>query len=616
MGKTGDRVFSPPKSNNILDYFRKTSFTNEKTQTTKKCKTKSSTPLPADSGKDCLEMLSNTQCKKRRKRLNLSHRLSSIKTEHKTPIEINSDESKEDCSLDNDFVESTTSALLDKKHVEVLAESIQSLKKQSSTVTSRKSSKRVNPKHGPSKKDRRTLRKRKHREVIDLSESLSLAEELNFLKKDRNDSKQIRPSLTNEIKSTVNDAEPRDQITEIVPLKDSTITVSYEEFLKSHKENEVEQTPDSTVSICIPSETVEDTVRSGSVSDPETYEISQQTCFKTVTVLAQVHPIPPKKTGKIPSIFLKQKQVEMESSLSDPENEQAVQKRKSNVVIHEEELELAVLEAGSSDAVKPKCTLEERQQFMKAFRQPVSDTLKNGVKKSSDKQKELNEKSLNEEERDNHSKKVMENPNIQMVSNPGSSQPHTDKGSFPKKKSKTLKKKNKKVLETVGIPAENREGNTQEKETTLSFKEKQNQNSLRMSLRQKKTELFKNSTLLNSESLVCERTANDDPLKISSLCNNKSSKKPSLPVKDKVIQSKAETEDSLGNVSTPKSSRRSVRSSSTPATIIVRGTDSEDAQDDSPVKASTPKAASLSEKHRLYTAELITIPSDSESPIR
>nr|XP_020754061.1 ATPase family AAA domain-containing protein 5 isoform X2 [Odocoileus virginianus texanus] len=616
MGKTGDRVFSPPKSSNILDYFRKTSFTNEKTQTTKKWKTKSSTPLRADSGKDCLEIPSNTECKKRRKRLNLSHRISSIKTENKTPIGINIDESKEDCSLDNDFVESSTSALLDKKHVEVLAESIQSLKKQSSTVTSKKRSKKVNPKHGPSKINCRTLRKRKHREVIDLSESLPLAEELNLLKKDGNDSKQIKPSLTDEIKSTANDAEPRDQITEITLLNDSTITVSYEEFLKSHKENKVEQTPDSTVSICIPSATVEDTVRSGCISDPETYEISQQTRFKTVTVLAQVHPIPPKKTGKIPSIFLKQKQVEMESSLSDPENEQAVQKRKSNVVIHEEELELAVLEAGSSDAVKPKCTLEERQQFMKAFRQPVSDTLKNGVKKSSDKQKELNEKSLNEEERDNNSKKVMENPNIQMVSNHGSSQPHTDKGSFPKEKSKTLKKKNKKMLETGGIPAENREGNTQEKETTLSFKEKQNQNRLRMSLRQKKTELFKGSTLFNKESLVCERIANDDPLKISSPCNNKSSRKTSLPVKDKVIQSKAETEDSLGNVSTPKSSRRSVRSISAPATVIVRGTDSEDAQEDSPVKASTPKAASLSEKHRLYTAELITIPSDSESPIR
>ncbi|KAB0399903.1 hypothetical protein E2I00_005990, partial [Balaenoptera physalus] len=619
MGKTGDRVFSPPKSSNILDYFRKTSPTNEKTQTAKKYKIKSSTPLPADSDKDCktpLDMSSNTENKKRGKRLNLSHQLSHTKTENESPVEINSDDSKEDSSLSNNFVESSTSALLYKKHVEVLAESIQDTKKQSKTMTSKKSSRKVSPKQGASKNDRRKLRKRKHREVIDLSESLPLAEELNLLKRDGNDSKQIMPSLTNEIENTANDAESRDNITKTAQLNDSTITVSYEEFLKSHNESEVEQAPDSTVSICIPSETVDDTVKSGCMTDPETYEISQQVRFKTVTVLAQVHPIPPKKTGKIPSIFLKQKQVEMENSLSDPENEQTIQKRKSNVVIHEEELELAVLEAGSSEAVKPKCTLEERQQFMKAFRQPTSDALKNGVKKSSDKQKELNEKSLNEEGRDNNSKKIMENPNIQMISNNGNSQTHADKGGFPKEKSKKLKKKNKKILDTGAIPGENRERNTQEKESAFSFKEKQNQNRLRMSLRQKKTEVFKNSTLLNSKNLVCEGTADDDPLKISSPCNNKSSRKTGIPVKDKVIHSKAETEDSLVYVSTPKPSRRSVRSSSTPATVIIRGTDSEDAQDDSPVKASTPKAANLSGKHSLYTAELITVSSDSESPIR
>ncbi|KAM9044703.1 ATPase family AAA domain-containing protein 5 [Megaptera novaeangliae] len=619
MGKTGDRVFSPPKSSNILDYFRKTSPTNEKTQTAKKYKIKSSTPLPADSDTDCktpLDMSSNTENKKRGKRLNLSHQLSHTKTENESPVEINSDDSKEDSSLSNNFVESSTSALLYKKHVEVLAESIQDTKKQSKTMTSKKSSRKVSPKQGASKNDRRKLRKRKHREVIDLSESLPLAEELNLLKRDGNDSKQIMPSLTNEIENTANDAESRDNITKTAQLNDSTITVSYEEFLKSHNESEVEQAPDSTVSICIPSETVDDTVKSGCMTDPETYEISQQVRFKTVTVLAQVHPIPPKKTGKIPSIFLKQKQVEMENSLSDPENEQTIQKRKSNVVIHEEELELAVLEAGSSEAVKPKCTLEERQQFMKAFRQPTSDALKNGVKKSSDKQKELNEKSLNEEGRDNNSKKIMENPNIQMISNNGNSQTHADKGGFPKEKSKKLKKKNKKILDTGAIPGENRERNTQEKEATFSFKEKQNQNRLRMSLRQKKTEVFKNSTLLNSKNLVCEGTADDDPLKISSPCNNKSSRKTGIPVKDKVIHSKAETEDSLVYVSTPKPSRRSVRSSSTPATVIIRGTDSEDAQDDSPVKASTPKAANLSGKHSLYTAELITVSSDSESPIR
>uniref|UniRef100_A0A8D1ZHZ4 ATPase family AAA domain-containing protein 5 n=1 Tax=Sus scrofa TaxID=9823 RepID=A0A8D1ZHZ4_PIG len=612
--KTGDRVFSPPKSSNILDYFRKTSPTNEKTQTAKKYKIKSSTPLPADRGKACktpLEMSSNTECKKRGKRLNLSPQLNSMKPENESPVEINSNDSKEDASLNNDFVESRSSALLYKKHVKVLEERIQDLQKQSSTFTSKKSCRKVNPEQKPSKNDCRKLRKRKHRDVIDLYESLPLAEERNLLKSDGRGSKQVMPSLTNEIQSTANDVASRDNITKTAQLNDSIITVSYEEFLKSHEENQVEQTPDSTVSMCVPSEAAEDIITSG-MSDTETYEISQQIGCKTVTVLAQVHPIPPKKSGKIPSIFLKQKQVEVESSLSDPENEQTIQKRKSNVVIHEEELELAVLEPGSSEAAKPKCTLEERQQFMKAFRQPESDALKNGVKKS-DKQKEINEKSLSEEGRDSNSRKIMENPNIQMVSDNGSS--HTGKGRSPKEKSKKSKKKNKKTLATGAVPGENREGNTQQKETTFSFKEKPSQNRLRMSLRQKKTEVCKNSILFNSGSLVCEDAVNDDPLKISSPYDSKSSKKTSLPVKDKVIHSKAETEDSLVDVSTPKSTRRSVRSSSTPPTIIIRGTDSKESQDDSLVKASTPKAANLSEKHSLYTAELITIPSDSESPI-
>ncbi|XP_016063107.1 PREDICTED: ATPase family AAA domain-containing protein 5 isoform X2 [Miniopterus natalensis] len=609
IGKTGDRVFSPPKSSNILDYFRKTSPTNEKTQSAKECRIKSSAPLPADIGIGCkipLEMSSNIEFKKRRKRVNLAHQLSNIKPENESPVEINSDDSKEDCSLNNDFVESSTSVSLNKKHVEILAESIQDIKNQSSTVTSKKSSKKVNPKQGTTENECKKSRKRKRQEVIDLSESLPLAEELNLLKNDGKDSKQIIPSLINEIKSTANN------ITQQAQLNDNTITVSYEEFLKSHKENKLEQTPDSTMSICIPSKTVEDSVTSGCTSDTETCEISQQVLFKTVTVLAQVHPIPPKKTGKIPSIFLKQKQLEMENSLSDPENEQTIQKRKSNVVIREEELELAVLEAASSEAVKPKCTLEERQQFMKAFRQPASDALKNGVKKS-DKQKELNEKSLNEEGRDSNSKKIMENPNIQMVSNDDNSQSHTNKRSFPKEKCKKLKKKYRKMLDTGATPGENREGDPQKKESAFSFKGRQNKNRLRMSLRQKKRAVFKDSLFFNSASLVCEDRA-DDPLKAFSQYTSKSSRKTSPPGKGKVVHAKAETEDRLVNVLTPRSTRRSTRGSRTPTTT-VGGTDSGDAQD-SPVKASTPKAANLAEKHSLYAAELITVSSDSESPIR
>ncbi|XP_023575620.1 ATPase family AAA domain-containing protein 5 [Octodon degus] len=610
--KTGDKVFSPPKSNNILDYFRKTSPTNEKVQSAKQGKIKSSAPSPVSSTGDSkkpLELFSNTEIKKKRKRVNLSHQLNNIKIENEPPIEINSNDSKDDSNLNND-VESSTSVLLYEKHVDIHADCIQDTKTQAHIMTTKKISKKVSPKDGSTKNDCRKLKKRKQRNVISVTECLPLPEGINLPKKDGKDSKQIMPSLTNEIENTTNDANSSDHVTEMTHLNNGTVTISYEEFLKSHKENKLEQTPDCTMSICVPFESVEEVVKSGCISELENCDVSQQVHLKTVTVLAQVHPIPTKKVGKIPSIFLKQKHSELENSLSDPENEQTTQKRKSNVVIEEEKLELAVLEAGSSEAVKPKCTLEERQQFMKAFRQPTADTLKNGIKKPLDKQKDDNEKSLTEEGNDNNSKKVMGSPNAQMVSNNGSSQSHTDKKSFPQKKSKKLKKKVKRILDTGTTQGETNEEYTQ-KQKTFSLKTKQNPTRLRMSLRQKNSGTFKNSTSFEGKSI---HEANDKRLKISSLCNNsKSSKKASMPVKsDKLIYSKAEPEDRLANVSTPKSTRRSTRYSSTSTAVTFRDTDSEDARDSSPVTTCTP----VSEKHSLYMAELITISSDSESPIR
>lgn len=149
----------------------------------------------------------------------------------------------------------------------------------------------------------------------------------------------------------------------------------------------------------------------------------------------------------------------MENSLFDFENEQIGQKRKFNVVIQEEELELVVLEVGSFEVVKLKCILEERQQFMKVFRQLVLDVFKNGVKKFFDKQKEFNEKFLNEDGRDSNFKKVMRNFSVEMVLNNVSLQLYIDKGSFFKEKSKKLRKKGKKMLDIGVILGENREGN-------------------------------------------------------------------------------------------------------------------------------------------------------------
>ncbi|GAB1296545.1 ATPase family AAA domain-containing protein 5 [Apodemus speciosus] len=610
IGKAGDKVLSPPKPSNILHYFRKTSPTTEKLQSTKACQTKTSPPLPVGNSKDHktpMEVFPSREFKRKRKRVSLSPQLNDIKIENECAVELRNNDSKEDSGL-SDFVENSTSVFLYKKHVEVLVESIQDSRNQSNTTSSKKDSqKKVNPKQGTTKNDGKILRKRKHSEVVDQPASTPLADEASPPREGGKDSKLPKPSLTKESERTVHPVDSRAHATKIADLNGSTITVSYEEFLKSHKAAKVEKIPDPAVPACAPTGPGE-TVRSGSEGESESCEPSPQLHLKTVTVLAQVHPTPPKKKGKIPPIFLKQKKLDLENSLSDPENEQTVQKRKSNVVIQEGQLELAVLEAWSSEASVPKCSVEERQQFMRAFRQPPSETLKNGLKKPLEKQKDPSEKSV--DEGDNSSEKIIENPNIQRASNQGCSQAHADRGSFPNEKSK---KPNKKVKKTRTTAGGNREENIQKGKTAVSLKDEQAQKTLRRSVRQK-SEAFKSSALLNSENLVCEDMAHGS--EEMSLCDRSTSRRGSTPTRGVHPHCKAEPGSRLANVCTPKPTRRSLRGSSTPATITLGGTESEDAQDTSPVKASTPKAARISEKHSLYTAELIIISSDSESPIR
>ncbi|XP_052049923.1 ATPase family AAA domain-containing protein 5 isoform X2 [Apodemus sylvaticus] len=605
IGKTGDKVFSPPKPSNILHYFRKTSPTTEKLQLTKACKTKTSPPLLVGNSKDSktlMEVFPSREFKRKRKRVSLSPQLNDIKIENECAVELSNNDSKEDSGL-SDFVENSTSVFLYKKHVEVLVESIQDSRNQSNTSSSKKNSqKKVNPKQGTTKNDGKILRKRKHSKVAGQPASAPLADEASPPREGCRDSKLPKPSLTEESERTAYPVDSRAHATKIADLNASTVTVSYEEFLKSHKAAKVEEIPDPAVPACVPSGPCE-TVRSGSEG-----ESSPQLHLKTVTVLAQVHPTPPKKKGKIPPIFLKQKQLDMENSLSDPENEQTVQKRKSNVVIQEGQLELAVLEAWSSEASVPKCSVEERQQFMRAFRQPSSETLKNGLKKPLEKQKDPSEKSV--DGGDNSSEKIIENPNIQRVSNQGSSQTHTERGSFPKEKSKKTNKKGKKIRTTAGG---NREENIEKEKTAISLKDEQAQNSLRRSVRQK-SEAFKSSALLNSENLACEDMPHGSVK--TSLCDRSTSRRGSTPTRSVLTRCKAEPGSRLANVSTPKPTRRSLRGSNTPATVTLGGTESEDTQDTSPMKASTPKAARISEKHSLYTAELIIVSSDSESPIR
>ncbi|KAG6936958.1 ATPase family, AAA domain containing 5 [Chelydra serpentina] len=582
LARTVDKV-SPPKSNNILDYFKKTS-TNEKTTLligVGENKINQSYQLCVDDGKDCKSPLrpsskSFSKLKRRGKGVNLNSKLRDIKTsENQCVIEINSNDStdlmkpKEEC-LNTSFIVNSASALLAQKCVEELAADNQQSKNSSNTVTCRKDAKKTGLELNVSKNYLKKSRKRKHKDVTDLSENSSSENQLN--EKELKDTKQITSSKIIESKSTVSNSSLEVNVDKTSQLNDSTVTVSFEDFLKSQGENKVDQIPETRMPTLNNFIIASETDKSGSTSDPENDEESQQLPLRTVTVLAQIHPIPPKSPSllkeqkvsrKIASIFLKQKgyEIERESSpsvLEIEQTEQMTQKRKSNVVIEEEELELAVLEAVGPEAVKPKCTVEERHQFMKAFRQPTSDTVKSGVKKIPGKLKEVSEKSSKQNEEMEESEAASNTrPESEILKDYIDKHSHcsTEKSSTTKERTNTLKKKGKKTKET-NFP--NSSGNNENTGANAHIKEKTlddirilshpKQNELRRSLRQKKIETFKN-----------------------------------------IMPEKAR----------------------------IRNTVSENALGDSPLHASTPKSSNRSlRKSNMYKAEVITVPFDAKSPIR
>ncbi|XP_030389758.1 ATPase family AAA domain-containing protein 5 isoform X1 [Gopherus evgoodei] len=584
LARTVDKV-SPPKSNNILDYFKKTS-TNEKTTLligVGENKINQSYQLCVDDGKDCKSPLrpskSFSKLKRRGKRVNLNNKLRDIKTpENQCVIEINSNDStdvrkpKEEC-LNTSFIDNSASALLAQKYVEELAADNQQSKNSSNRVTCRKGAKKTGAELNVSKNYIEKSRKREHKDDTDLSENSSSENELN--EKELKDKKQITSSKIIESKSTVSISSLEVNVDKTSQLNDSTVTVSFEDFLKSQGENKVDQIPETKMPTLNNFIIASETDKSGSTSVPENGEESQQLPLRTVTVLAQIHPIPPKSPSllkeqkvsrKIASIFLKQKgyEIERESSpsvLEIEQTEQMTQKRKSNVVIEEEELELAVLEAVSPEAVKPKCTVEERHQFMKAFRQPTSDTVKSGVKKIPGKLKEVSEKPSKQNEGMEESEPASSTRHeSEILKDYIDKHSHcsTEKSSTTKERPNMLKKKRKKVLETKETNVPNSNGNNENTGANANIKEKTlddirilshlKQNELRRSLRQKKIETFKNIT--------------------------------------------------------PEKAR-------------ISNTLSENALGDSPLHASTPKSSSRSlRKSNMYKAEVITVPFDAKSPIR
>lgn len=183
-----------------------------------------------------------------------------------------------------------------------------------------------------------------------------------------------------ENEQSVHDASMEVNVEKSSVLGCSTITMSFEEFLQSQMQDEVaaESKSDSAaesseVKSCV------DASNLVATSSP-----------RTLTVQAEVHPMSPDHESvkgpqlKVASIFTKNKKEKPSSD--DPQANTDVlpdPKRKSNVVLHEEDLELAVVESGST----PKCTQEEKKKFMNAFKQPFLDGSKGRPSKGLSKSK-------------------------------------------------------------------------------------------------------------------------------------------------------------------------------------------------------------------------------------
>ncbi|XP_053298851.1 ATPase family AAA domain-containing protein 5 [Pleuronectes platessa] len=220
----------------------------------------------------------------------------------------------------------------------------------------------------------------------------------NSKKKHQQEAKQPEPE-DNEAETSLCEVNMEINEDQALQSRHSTVTVSYEDFVRSQSRDKDGEGKDKESEITSYAEEMKNDQLKTVGPEETLIQISP----RTVTIQAQVHAVSPKQeavksVGKLASIFSKRKGPVSpgEAVSSSPPTEAEHQlpstmssvKRKSNVVLQEEDLELAVLESEST----PKCTVVERKQFMAAFKQPSLDGSKTKPVKCQGKQKQPGEK--------------------------------------------------------------------------------------------------------------------------------------------------------------------------------------------------------------------------------
>ncbi|XP_069005351.1 ATPase family AAA domain-containing protein 5 [Embiotoca jacksoni] len=447
VAKPMEKPFSPPRSNNIRDYFsRKGPSCKEKTGSAEQSKENCQ-------GSPSAEKLTNPEVgkqpsqKRSRKANKAARKHVAAKTEDASCLVVEEPhESKDSAAKAVSGVEvlgSDTAALLAQLSAEACVTAGLSEMNASQTASDEEGSKcgkRIQLKPTPNTTELSPVDEAK---LVRTAARGARRRQLQEADHSEPEGKEAESSLC--------DTSMEVNADEASQLNNSTVTISFEEFVRSQSQDDIKVIPDEskTEGVEMDSDQMDNFKAEGNVRCGEP---SVQVSPRTVTIQAEVHTISPKQEaalGKLASIFNRRKRPNSPAEvISSPRTEGAHQppppltfKRKSNVVLQEEDLELAVLESQSS----PKCSDVEKKQFMSAFKQPSLDGSKTRSVKSQTKQKQPEEKILDAADKDAEEDTVIP-PSVEQ--SPAASHQNKEAKKKPARRSRKTTKEEKEALTT------------------------------------------------------------------------------------------------------------------------------------------------------------------------
>ncbi|XP_029365350.1 ATPase family AAA domain-containing protein 5 isoform X2 [Echeneis naucrates] len=469
VAKPVEKPFSPPRSNNIMDYFSRRSLSSkEKSSSPEQSKENCQTSRSAEKQTSPVAVVKQPSQKRGRKAIKAARKLveaetSSFSEDDGGRIVKGSFQSKDTASVVTSccgVLGSDPGALLEQLCTEAsvtagLSEkSVEQAEKDDHHDNGSSCGKYVEVKPG--------LKNSSSPPVGPLRDQAKQvkAASRNFRKRNQQDTKQPESDPEEkEAETSLCNVSMKVNVDEALQSNNSTVTISFEDFVRSqsHKseKGEDEQDKEKENQIMTGAEEIDtDQLENfGSEELPHNHQGSP----RLVTIQAEVHVHSPKQeavkaVGKLASIFNKRKEsMSPGEVLVSPHIEGGHQsfstsltvKRKSNVVLQEEDLELAVLETEST----PKCTEAERKQFMAAFKQPSLDGAKTKPGKTQTKQKQPGEKNSDAND------KVVEEDTVISISVEQIPAPSQETNIAEKKQARRSRKNAKEANLAVTSPA-------------------------------------------------------------------------------------------------------------------------------------------------------------------